>query len=462
MLNRRRFMQAVVAAAGTPTLTNGCASSAVLADSLVPDTERILDLPPGYTYTVISRRGESMADGLPVPGAHDGMAAFAGDNGRIILVRNHELSSGWLNTSHYAKSCKKLPEATLSRFYDRGSDETPGLGGTTTTIYDPVSRTVERQFLSLGGTDYNCAGGRTPWGSWLTCEESFAKPGTGISHDRSPHVFDKRHGYVFEVPSAATDLIGPVPLKAMGRFTHEAAAVHEATGVVYLTEDQWNSLFYRFIPNVPGQLHRGGRLQALAIIGQPGQSTHNWAGKDVGVNQPFSTHWIDLENVDGDVDDLRLRGAAAGAATFARGEGLTAAGDEFAFTCTDGGRARLGQVFSYKPSPFEGGEKEQDSPGQLTLIAQSNRGSLLKNCDNLTQSPWGDLIVCEDLIGDSKNCSLVGMRPDGSQYLLANNAYSASELAGVCFSPDGKTMFLNIQYPGMTLAITGDWPTSLL
>ena len=69
-------------------------------------------------------------------------------------------------------------------------------------------------------------------------------------------------------------------------------------------------------------------------------------------------------------------------------------------------------------------------------------------------TPWGDLFVCEDTASE---CGVVGIRPDGSQYEVASNIYSSSELAGVCFSPDGLTMFLNIQYPGMTLAITGDW-----
>jgi secreted PhoX family phosphatase len=205
-------------------------------------------------------------------------------------------------------------------------------------------------------------------------------------------------------------------------------------------------------------LHEGGRLQALTIIDEPGKTTHNWDRVDIVVDQPLATRWIDLEDVDSTENDLRLRGAAAGAATFARGEGLTLAGDEFAFTCTIGGFARRGQVFSYTPSPFEGLEREQDSPGRLTLIAEGSEGTLFSNCDNLTMAPWGDLIVCEDTVGTEEHCSLVGIRPDGSQYIIADNAYSDSELAGICFSPDGKTMFVNIQYPGMTLAITGDWP----
>ena len=163
---------------------------------------------------------------------------------------------------------------------------------------------------------------------------------------------------------------------------------------------------------------------------------------------------FDLDDVDPVENDLRLRGAALGAATFARGEGLCAAGDRFAFTCTIGGAARVGQVFTYTPSPFEGTPAEKEDPGLLTLIAESNEKSLLRHADNLTMAPWGDLVVCEDT---SSHCGLVGIRPDASQYAIADNAYSNSELAGVCFSPDGNILFVNIQYPGMTLAITGPW-----
>ncbi len=459
MINRRRFLQSIVAAAATPAA--GCAAAhAKLAFGapLQPDPNQIIDLPDGFTYNIVSRRGDPMADGLVMPGAHDGMAAFDGDGGRVILVRNHEVGVSWLENSPFGDSYPDLPESMKSRLYDRGGDSWPGLGGTTTTIYNPITSTTERQFLSLGGTEWNCAGGKTPWGSWLTCEETFAAPGVSVSDDGTSVSRDKRHGYIFEVPANATELVAAVPLKDMGRFEHEAAAIHEPTGIVYLTEDQWHSLFYRFIPKVPGQLHRGGRLQALAIVGEGGKSTHNWDRVDMLVDRPLATHWIDLEDVDGDENDLRLRGAAAGAVTFARGEGLTPADGQFAFACTIGGPARLGQIFMYKPSPFEGTSREQESPGELMLIAEAAQDSLLKNCDNLTMAPWGDLIICEDTVGSAEQCSLVGIRPDGSQYLIADNAYSDSEVAGACFSPDGKTLFLNIQYPGMTIAITGPWP----
>lgn len=459
MINRRRFLQSVAAAAITSSLTQSCRFGDMQLSPLQRDPNGIIELQAGFSYTVVSTQGVQMSDGLRVPGAHDGMAAFAGDDGRIVLICNHELDTQSVNDGPFGDNFKNLPESIKARVYDRGADRTPGLGSTTTTIYNPSTREVERQFLSLAGTELNCAGGKTPWDSWLSCEECFEDPGDFINVWLSRYRRDRRHGYVFEVPASASGLVEARPLQDMGRFMHEAVAVHDSTGIVYLTEDRRHGLFYRFVPHVPGQLHKGGRLQALAIAGEPSKQTHNWEADDIRLHAPLPVQWINLENVDADDDDLRKRGAAAGAATFARGEGLTPAGDEFAFACTTGGPARLGQVFTYAPSPYEGTDRERSAPGKLTLIAESNERSLLKSADNLTMAPWGDLLLCEDTEGVTDHCALVGIRPDGSQYLVANNAYSASELAGVCFSPDGKIMFINIQYPGMTIAITGPWPT---
>lgn len=456
ILDRRRFLKALAAAAAVPTLSTKSRASDAKVGPLLPDPGQLIDLPEGYGYTVVSRAGDRMTDGLLVPHAHDGMAAFAGADGNIILVCNHEIGPGYFERSAFAPSFQATPDSVRARVYDAGGDRTPGAGGTTTTIYDPASRAVVEQYLSLAGTELNCAGGPTPWGSWLSCEEVFKLPGSGFSAGRIVKR-DKAHGYVFEVPANHRGLVEPVPIRAMGKFEHEAAAVHEPTGIVYMTEDRQHSLFYRYIPKVPGKLLQGGRLQALAIADRPSFTTHNWSvSPDIVPGESFYTRWIDLHDVDSESNDLRLRGAAAGAATFARGEGLCTAGDHFAFTCTIGGRMRLGQVFSYKPSAFEGRPEEENSPGILELVAEASEESLLRNADNLAMAPWGDLIVCEDT---SNHCGLVGIRPDGSQYQLADNPYSNSELAGICFSPDGRTMFVNVQYPGTTLAITGPFPS---
>jgi len=456
MIDRRRFLQCIAAAAAAPAVTAPARAEDVGLGPLRPDPDRLLDLPRGFELTVVSRAGDTMSDGLKVPGQHDGMAAFDAGGGRVALVCNHEIESAFPETSAFGTSFADQPDDVKARVYDLGNGETPGAGGTTTTLYDPVTRTTERQHLSLAGTEVNCAGGPTPWGSWLSCEESFGGPGTAYLSGRR-FVREQRHGYAFEVPARSEGLVEPVPLKAMGRFEHEGAAVHEPTGIVYLTEDRHHSLFYRFIPAVPGELVKGGRLQALVIRGRPSQRTHNWsASADVIAGESLEVEWLDLDNVDPEENDLRLRGAMAGAASFARGEGICNADGEIVFTCTIGGPARLGQVFRYTPSPNEGSRDERQHPGTLTLIAESSESTLLRNADNLTMAPWGDLIICEDT---AEHCSLVGVRPDGRQYLLADNSWSNSELAGVCFSPDGRTLCVNIQYPGTTVAITGPWPS---
>ena len=457
MIDRRRFLQSIVAAATTPSILHGCATgpaSTSASAGLVEDPKRVLDLAEGLEYRVVSRRGTKMSDGLRVPGSHDGMAAFPGADDRVVLICNHELDFSSRHDGAFGDRYPTAPRKITSRFYDQGRRISPGLGGTTTTVYNPTTGETERQFLSLGGTEINCAGGPTPWGSWLSCEECFEDVGRKYV-DAYQIVREQPHGYVFEVSASATGLVEPLPIKAMGRFEHEACAVHEATGIVYMTEDRHHSLFYRYIPNVPGKLLEGGKLQALAVVDEPSLPTHNWtADHEIPLRRPLETLWIDLDDVDPVENDLRLRGAKSGAAMFARGEGLCVAGDRFAFTCTIGGPARLGQVFTYEPSPYEGTKGEINAPGKLELIAEANANSLLRNADNLTMAPWGDLIVCEDT---AANNGLIGVRPDGSQYEIANNGHSKSELAGVCFSPDGNTLFVNIQYPGMTLAITGDW-----
>ena len=457
MVNRRTFVQTLVAASLT-----GLEGSLARANpqagfgELQRDPARIIDLPKGFSYTVIARTGEEMNDGLLLPGHPDGMAAFPADNGLLHLVINHEVDAFDAHVGPWGKHNERLGRIAHDRVYDRGRERSPGCGGTSTLVYNPVTREVEYKVLSLAGTEYNCAGSATPWNSWLSCEESPSMPGRSISGFTAVH-FEKPHGYVFEVPSAALEAIEPVPLRAMGRFEHECALVDPRTGIVYQTEDKDRGLFYRFIPNVPGKLHQGGKLQALAVIGHDGFDTRNWHGRPaVRPGDWLKVRWLDLENIDSPDNDLRLRGFATGAARFARGEGIAYWEDSLTFACTDGGPARRGQLFRYLPSPFEGSANEAAAPGRLQLFQESARDTPLRHADNITAAPWGDLIVCED---SSWRSSLVGVRPNGDLYVLARNSYLDSELAGACFSPDGKILFLNIQYAGLTLAVTGPWPT---
>lgn len=415
---------------------------------LVPDPKGLLDLPKGFSHRVVSRTGDEMSDGLLVPGAPDGMGAFAGPDGKTLVVRNHELGNDVPKLGPYGPSNEHFARVAAADVYDAGGGTRPALGGTTTFVWDTKSGTLERQFQSLAGTIRNCAGGVTPWGSWISCEEATKDPYAGTAQP---------HGFNFEVP-ATYDVkrAAALPLRAMGRFNHEAVAIDPKSGCVYQTEDREDGLLYRFLPDDRAKLGAGGRLQAFRVSPcKYGIDVRNWQTRDAAPGALLSAQWVDLDDVEAPNDDLRLRGAAKGASLFARGEGMWPGDDGIYFACTSGGTARKGQIFRYLPSPYEGTPRESDDPGNLELFVEPDDAAKLDMGDNLTVAPWGELIVCEDGSGEQflRHVDLNGdVRP------FARNALNDAELAGAVFSPDGTTLFVNIMKPGITLAVTGPWP----
>jgi secreted PhoX family phosphatase len=242
-------------------------------------------------------------------------------------------------------------------------------------------------------------------------------------------------------------------LKALGRFRHEAVALDPRSGVLYLTEDRSDGLLYRFIPKQAGDL-REGRLQAMVVEGKLSADLRNYdaAAKWPMVSETMAVRWIDLVETDAPLDDLRSRGHAAGAARFARGEGIHRVGDSIFICCTDGGPSRRGQIFRLTPATLDGAHD------QLELFLQPEQSDLLTNGDNLCPAPWGGIIVCEDFI-DSAFGTAAHVRcvtPEGKIHTLAKNRKSG-EFSGCCFSPDGKWFFVNIMSAGLVLAITGHW-----
>ena len=434
--DRRQFLRATgsafaaLAAAGCAARAGSGLATLPLADSygdLLPDSAALLDLPRGFSYRVLSSLGDAMNDGGTVPDNADGMGCFDLGNGEWALVRNHELraseDSGGASGPAYDTVARSL---------------IPLAGGTTTVVLDAASLAVKRQYRSLAGTIRNCAGGITPWGTWLTCEEDVSRPDGRVNRD---------HGWVFEVPANAERQVDPVPLTAMGRFNHEAACVDPATGIVYLTEDRDDSLLYRFIPTRAGQLAAGGTLQALVLDGVTDTRNRDGAAA-MQLGRPVAGRWITLDNVASPEDDLRQRGAAAGAALFARGEGIWMGEGELYFTATSGGAAREGQIFRLTPSLH--------GPDALDLFYESGSREEFSFGDNLTIAPDGHLIVCEDQYTDGAINHLRGVTPDGQAYAFGRLRLP-TELAGACFSPDGRTLFVNAFSPTRTLAITGPW-----
>jgi secreted PhoX family phosphatase len=396
-----------------------------------------LALPEGFSYRVIGVEGSRMSDGYLTPGSHDGMAAFALPNGNIRLIRNHEVAN---------------PPRANASVGDPATAYDPGAGGGTVSLeIHPETRELIRDFVSLNGTWRNCAGGPTPWNTWLSCEEAF------FGHESG---FGATHGYIFEVPAALERAERSDPLTAMGRLVHEAVAVDPDTGIVYETEDHFRAGLYRFLPHVPyrtgerGDLRAGGRLQMLAIRDRPRYDTRT--GQRAG--RPLPAYWVDIEEPDpqGGPDDHSVvfeQGYARGGALFSRLEGCWYGNGSVYFDATDGGDAKLGQIWQYRPTGPD--------DGILTLILESPHRRVLNRPDNLCVSPRGALVICED--ANTRRQYVRGLTPDGRVFDIATNIANDSELAGATFSPDGRTLFFNFlgnparRIRGMTFAVWGPW-----
>ena len=432
----------------------------------------VLALPAGFSYVTFSHTGSTMADGNPTPLALDGMGAFHGGHKRVRLVRNSE--------------DRNPAGVTGSLLGDRTKAYDPtAFGGTTTLVYDEGRRELVEDFVSLNGTTVNCAGGislhRT---HWLTGEETVGGPDAEDADAR----FSKRHGYLFRTPvhRGPGELEPGVPLVAAGRFSHEAAAVDQRTGIVYETEDPGSGVgagFYRYTPDDPEDLAKGGVLDMLAIAGQPQVDLRE--GRTRG--EPLPVEWVRIDEPDPEltkVADPRStfhQGWAKGAAMFNRLEGCWDDHGTIFFVSTSGGDAKngdvnddgyaegFGQIWAYRPG--RGG-------GTLTLLYESPSGEDMDSPDNLTVTPRGGLIVCEDdasseyvdthpLAPGIENVNrLIGLTQAGEAFELAVNVLNGSELAGACFSPSGRTLFFNLfgrarfdedAVEGMTCAVTGPW-----
>ncbi len=408
MASRRRFLVGCAATAGglavnLPFVFSRTAHAATFGP-LVPDPEGVIDLPAGFSYVVLQTRGDAMSDGYVVPARPDGMACFEGADGTWILMRNHENDDGG---GAYGDG-----EAPAEAW------DPDSFGGVSRVVVDPSTLAVLSSNLVLTGTRRNCAGGPSPWG-WLSCEENV----------------NPNHGFVFLCDPEAETVQMPVQIPGYGRFNHEAAAIDPETFVAYLTEDRNPSALYRFVPDDTADPFTG-QLQAMVVVG-----TDNFDTGTMAVGDVVTIDWVDITEPNPELDTIRTEAFEAGAAEIHRGEGIWFA-DGTVYVCsTNGGPVLGGQIFALR-----------DGARELELLAMSEDRGLLDMPDNITVAPWGDVYMAEDGSGEQ---FLRILEPDGSVSDFARNAISSSELAGVCFSPDGSTLFVNIQGNGLTLAITG-------
>ncbi|MGG5257826.1 PhoX family protein [Phycicoccus avicenniae] len=428
-----------------------------------------LHVPEGFRYRSFhdTESPVTLDDGTALPGRHDGMAAFRNRHrGRVTLVRNHEVNN---------------PGPAFGPVGDHTYDPM-GRGGCT-VVDVSLTGEVARSWTGLNGTMMNCSGGPMPWGTWMTCEETVNGPDVGPDFTGASNVpLTKPHGYVFEVPTKGR--ASGEPITAAGRFAHESVAFDPRGGSLYLSEDNFAfpSGFYRYTPRKSpmrsGHLDNRGRLQMLKVKGT--DNAHLEANQRRGAW--YRVEWVDIDDPDPTyaytpgqtaptsndtaINHVGDQGRAQGAAHFSRLEGTIYDQGVVYFTSTQGGGAAMtgpdsvggygkgfGQVWGYDT------RREV-----LFLVYQSPGKETFDFPDNITVSPKGTLVVCEDSSADNY---VRGLSRRGQLWDIALNRVQSSrtgqpryddEFAGSTFSPDGRTLFVNIQASaGMTFAIWGPW-----
>ncbi|PCJ22461.1 MAG: translocation protein TolB [SAR86 cluster bacterium] len=329
-----------------------------IGDLLPPDENGVM-LPPGFKSRVVARSGEAPA-GLPGYTWHsapDGGAVFATDDGGWVYVSNSEMRS-------------------VS-------------GGVGAIRFNSDAEVVDAYSI-LKDTTLNCAGGPTPWGTWLSCEE-----------------FDL--GQVYECDPMG---VKPAEIRPMlGTFKHEAVAVDELNQCLYLTEDWPDGGFYRFTPSNPLPDLSRGQLEIASIVETDGASFIEW----LAINDPLAEH-------------EKTRKQQPDYAPFAGSEGIAIYDNKTYFTTKHDNR-----VWCY-----------DNVSQQLTIVYDiaTSDTPILKGVDNVVISAAGDVLIAED----GGDMQIVVLTPDARVIPLVQIiGHDNSEITGPAFDPTYQRLYFSSQ-----------------
>jgi uncharacterized protein len=414
---------------------------------LVPDPKGILSLPEGFSYTIIAETGVTKLDsGEPTPADPDGAASFPMRGGGTVLVYNHEVGGDEANP------VPPLPGLV----YDPGAR-----GGCTNLEVDRQGRRV-REYVSIAGTVNNCAGGMTPWDTWLTCEETEVVPS-------ATNGLQRRHGYVFEVdPHDRVANRDPQPIRAFGRFAHEAVVIDPRERRAYLTEDAGkpNGLLYRWTAPRGFRLGKGaleklgptdGALEAMRAVDRRGQHVPDLSVA-ASIGTAYEVEWVTVPDRDAGTTPTRSQAYDRPITRSRKLEGMWWADggtyfvSSFARSSDGSAREHDGQVWFLDP------KKQTITLTLRFAYTPTDQDGDPDGPDNITVSPFGGVIIAEDGEGVQH---LIGATERGEAFFFARNDVNENEFTGPNFSPDQKILFANIQgdgspgKPGYVFAITG-------
>ena len=333
-------------------------------------------IPAGMQCRLIAQSGKKLSNSYIWHGSPDGASVFPTDNSGWVYVSNSELG-----------------------------DNDGGVG----VIKFNKNGDIEDSYSILENSSRNCSGGVTPWNTWLSCEE----------HSK---------GIVWETSPIKNDTNYPKKREMLGAFRHEGAAIDPKSNFIYMTHDDMDGYFYRFISNeIAGseEYYSKGQLQVARV------------------NSDGSVGWIKVP--DPLAREKSIIEQLPEATSFKRGEGIAYFDRKIFFTTTHDHRVWVYEIDTNKISLFYDGFENTNNINPLNFFKRwrkDSNGYALKSPDQMTVNADGYPLVAED--GD--NMELCFIDKNGfAKPLVRLDGHWLSEITGPAFSPDGSRLYFSSQ-----------------